>query len=819
MTTAALLLRRALAQASLRTTSLNTPEELPGLLVAEGLWSAAEALEAIEGGHTFQHMGALVGLAPFLTEEEALGVLESAECDGDSFDWVRGLVAVARRLISLGAADQALEALSNLEPGPRGLAIARVIDELPAESRASAQRVALEDFELEGDQGGLACLMLARAVPKPRDPLVERGRHALWIGEESGSPHVLEWMMRMGYRERAVAFAREESGHARVDALAAVVPYCEGDERKALWGEWRAALEKMFADGWRLVRLSLPLPARDDELAELRALVDAQTAPLARAALLVRLAVHHPALADEALAAVRELAGLERALGLMSLLPALPEASRPALAREALPLLVSPEGRGLYELYERWPKPTEGPPLVRSPHTPTITGLRARAIAALAPDERRAGAQALLAAVLDIGDAHHRAGALGALAARLADPSARAAALRRAEAIAAASERPWIGFIHLIRRVEPEQREALVRRALAALPERIDEETAHALPPLLESLAPEEAGSLVARVFSQRSSGIVNYKQMIVAAALRAGAVRPIAELLLGEAGRDWARHLLPQVLRYAEGELRQRVVDALLEPFVDLWEHHFPDVDLVEAVPWFTPAERVWLTDRLPRQKVGSKFGNYREPLIVALARPLAEQGELDRLRPLLKSTDARDHLRGLASALPFLAEEARERVVRRLLADFRRQQSGLSYGALPHLAAAGYAAALLDACETVSAPGLASLAPHLPASLRPRLLELVTRAIRDGRGADTSAGLRELAPLLPELPREDLASMCERALEDAGERGRAHLFQRFITEDLEDEPETGLTLALVELAGASLPECIAELEGVAQP
>lgn len=829
------LLRDALEQASLRSGSLNLPEELPALLVAEGIWSPQQALDRIEGAREIVHAGALERLAPFLSAPEALAALKSAECTVADFSFVRGVAALARRLIDLGAADRALAALSRLGAGPRGLAIARVIHRLPKESQKKALGTALKGFDVDHCDGCLTYLLLARATPNRRDELITRGVDVLW-SPESPDPHVLVWLAIVdsrGARARAVAFARaRERPSEKTQALAAVLPYCKGDERRALWSEWRAALEQALAAGHDLVSLGLPLPARDDELAELRAIfasLATRTSPRERAVALARIAVHHPALVDEALVAVRQLAGLERGLGLLSLLPALPESTRPAVAREALPLLVcpggeppdggSPEGRMISEFYENWrdwPRHSEEPPLDDSEPTPQLTNLRARAIAALAPGERRSEALLLLAEVLKIYDAHHRAGALAALGSRIADPTARAAALEHAESVALASTRPWIGLLHLLRRVEAAARPGLARRALAALPERIDADTAHHLAPLLEALPPDEAAALFTRVVKQHCTGSVNDMEALCAAALRAGAVRPLAELLLAKDDHSWDEKLLPQLLRYADAELRPRIVASLLSYFEPLYQ--LPDI--LEAIPWLTPAECLWIAERMLEQDTrGGKLSFRLEPLLLALARPLVEQGAIERLRQLLADIKQQDRLTIFASVLPSLAAKEREAIVRQILADIRGGDRLLAYKASPHLAAAGHAAELLDVLPQSDATNLVRIAPHVPAELRPRLLELLAQAVVGRRsGVGSSAGIHGLAPLLPELPRKVVAHLCKRVLADEARQGRAALFRAFIRHDVEDVPQTGLLLGLAELAGDDLPACLAEIEAIAR-
>lgn len=430
---------------------------------------------------------------------------------------------------------------------------------------------------------------------------------------------------------------------------------------------------------------------------------------------------------------------------------------------------------------------------------------------------------ALLVDALRIDDDHHRAGALAALGDRLPDAAGRERVLALAESVACASTRPWIGLSHVLRRVEPSARPDLARRALASLPDDPDEETVRALPPLLEALAPDEAAAIVTRILERSATAVVNDLQAICEAALRAGAVRPLADALLGGRAGHRVEHVLPQLLRHADAELRPRVAAALLDPFEDAGPARFPDLDIARAVPWLTPAERERLVARIPPKPTGTMLGFRREALIVALARPLAEQGALGLLRPLLASVGRTRRLVALASALPFLDEAERERVTRQVLGDLRRSNDGaLAALAAPHLAAAGHASALLDLLVPFGAEALAPLGPHLPADQRPRFLDLLARTALDGPGpVSTSAGLRKLAPWFGELPRDVLARLFERALERAAARGRPDLFHAFITGEYghHEDGDPGLLLALTHLVGpAGLAACIAQIEDVAR-
>ncbi|UQA56960.1 hypothetical protein [Polyangium aurulentum] len=846
---ASALLRQALERASRRTIAQQLPPELPGLLVDEGIWSPAEALERIDSPPGSAHPAALAALAPRLPADLALAALARADASEESFALVAGLVALARRLLDLGAVNEVFEVLTRLPPQARGLVVARVADRLPDDLRASAVRLALADFTLSGSYDAcIARLLFARLLPDRRDALVAEGLHAL--GEYPTDPFILQWMAYAGAGARAVALARDEdSPLGRMQSLAAVIPYCRGRERGRLWKAWREDLEQTLAGRSRPTDLRLPLPARANELAELAALARARPQPRGCAVALAHLAVHHHELADEALAAVRKLDGLDRVLGLASLLPALAGASRHEAAREAWSIVaeLDVDRASIADLFHAWPGPVDEPPLDDRPISPTLSGLRARIVAHLPPDARRPAALALLSAALRIDDAHYRAAALAAFGAHLPDADARARVFARAESLALASTRPWIGLGHLLARVDPEVRPPLARRALASLPDKLDEETLHALPALVEALGADDAAALVARVCEEGSWSSVNDLWAIVDAALRAGAVRPLAELFLGERGQREAEYVLPQLLRHADAELRPRIAAVLLEPFDD--EHLFQFPDIVVAVPWLSPAERERLVARIPTKPLGGKFGNRREPLIIALARPLAEQGALDLLRPHLASLDLTDRLIALASALPFLDPDEHKRVTRRIFGVLRRS-SGYSlasalpfldpdehkrvtrriFGVLrrssgyfvwrvaPDLAADGHADGLVELVAPLGVDGLARIARHVSADRRPRLLELVARGVLDGTAQiTTSAELRALGLLLRELPRDVLARLCERVLEGIGGSGRPDLLQALVVEESDDDVDPGLTRALVALAGpAGLPACIALLEDV---
>lgn len=820
------LLRRAIEQASQLTEALRLPDDLPAILVDEGVWSPAEAIHRIDCPPRGPAPAALAALAPRLSAEEARAAFDRVDDCWDSFHGVAGVVALARRLISLGAAGDALDALSRLDPGPRGLALARVAADLPVDLRATAVRVALHGLsDARGAEACIAHLALARALPDRRDALVEQGLDALRDGDWPIYPYILQWMAHAGARERAVGIiAREETSS---DALAAVLPWCDGDERAELWAMWREACARAIADGWKLTGLRLPLPARGDELAELLALARSRPGPRERAVALAHLASQHRALLDEALEAVRQLAGLDLVLGLVSLLPSLAGAARDEVAREALAALTRPgvERASIYELARAWPWLDPEPPVESYPISPTLPGLRARVVAHLPRAQaggRRAEALALLAATLRRNDDHHRAGAIAALGKHLPDPAARARALAFAESVACASPCPWIGLAHLLRHVEPGARPELTRRALASLPDDLDEETVRALPPLLEALAPDEAAAIVTRILERGGTSSVNDLWAVCEAALRAGAVRPLAEALLGGRAGHRAEYVLPQLLRHADAELHPRVAAALLEPFEHFGPADVPGLDITRAVPWLTPAERERLVARIPPKPVGSKLSFLREPLIVALARPLAEQGALDLLRPLLATVGRARRLKALASALPFLDKAEREKVTRQIRGDLRR---GEGEYAAAHLAAAGHASALLDLVAPLGPVALARVGRHLPADQRPRFLDLLARSLREKpSGVYSSATLRELAPWLGELPRDVLVGPFERALERARLQGRPELFQHFITGERgsdegggEEGGDTGLTLALVHLAGpAGLAACVALLEDV---
>jgi hypothetical protein len=285
-------------------------------------------------------------------------------------------------------------------------------------------------------------------------------------------------------------------------------------------------------------------------------------------------------------------------------------------------------------------------------------------------------------------------------------------------------------------------------------------------------------------------------------------------------------KYVLPQLLRHADAELRPRIAEALLAPFEGVGPRSLPDLDIARAVPWLSPAERERLVARTPLKPTMVKHGTQREALIVVLARPLAEQGALGLLRPLIANAGRAYRLAALASVLSFLDEAEREKVTRQVFGDLRRQDEVLVSFVAPHLAAAGHASALLDLLVPFGPLALASLGPHLPADQRPRFLDLLANSLVERPlAASTSVGLRELAPWFGELPRDVLARLFEGALARAGAHGRPHLFHAFIsgelgyTEDIDEGGDTGLTLALVHLAGpAGLAACIAQLEDVAR-
>jgi hypothetical protein len=823
------VLRRALEQASKQTQALQLPDELPALLVGEGVWSPAEALDRIDRPSWGLRPAALAALAPRLSADLALAAFGRIGYCGDSFDDVAGVVALARRLIHFGAAADAVAALTRLAPAPRGLALARVAAELPLDLREPAMRVALDGFSARrGNEACIAHLALARALPAHRDALVAQGLQALFDGDDGTYPYILQWMAYADARDRAVDFARRESmPYPHAQALAAVLPWCDGDERAALWTMWREACERAIADRWSLASLRLPLPARGDELVELLAQVRSRPGARERAVALAHLASHHRELLDEALAAIRQLTGLDLALGLVSLLASLDGAARHDVAREALVALARPgiEREPLHNMIDAWPWPAPEPPVAFHVYWPALRNLRTRAIAHLAPLERRTEALALLADVLRIDDAHHRAGAIAALGGRLPDASERERVLALAESVACASTKPWIGLSHVLRRVDRGARPDLARRALALLPDDPDEETVRALPPLLVALAPDEAATIVTRILERDRLPFGDVLRAACEAALQAGAVRPLADAILGGRAGRCAKFLLPQLLRHADAELRPRVVAAVLAPLDDGGAARFPDLDEIDeiarAVPWLTHAERERLAVRIP-VKVSwpnDEFG--REQLIVALARPLAEQGALGLLRPLLASIGQTSRLIALASALPFLDEAEREQVTHEIVTELERgNNDDLASLAAPHVAAAGHASALLELLAPFGAEALAHLGPHLPADQLPRFLELLAHAALDGpRSISSSAGLRALAPWFGELPRDAVARLFERVLEHAGDRGRSDLLQAFITD--EDDPQgdgdTGLLLALAHLVSpAGLADCIAQLEDV---
>jgi hypothetical protein len=813
------LLRRALERATWRTVAERLPVTLPAVLVDDGVWSPAEALERVDCPPGRAHPLALAELAPRLPAALARAALARADTSGESFHAVAGLVALVRRLVDLGAANEAHDALTRLPPRARDLVVARVADRLPDDLRASA--LALPPAEFAHSGSGDACvarLMHARLRPDRRDALVDRALFDL--GEFPVEPFVLRWMARAGAVARAVALARTEGGR---DDLAAVIPWCAaGRERAELWARWREGAEQALVDRRRRAEFHLPLPALPDELAELGALARAHPQPRERAALLAHLAVHHRAYVDEALAAARRLDVLDRVLGLASLLPALAGELRHAVAREAWALVadLDVDRESISDRFVAWPGPVDEPQDCFGPYTPTLPDLRARVVAHLAPGERRPAALALLSAALRIDDAHYGAAALSALGAHLPDADARARVFARAESLALASNRPWIGLAHLLARVDPEARPQLARRALASLPDELDDETLHALPALLAALPAADAAALVVRVVEEGQWSVVNDLRAIVDAALRAGAVAPLAELFLGDAGRREADYVLPRLLRHADAELRPRIAAAVLEPFEEGSLYDFPDI--VAAVPWLSPAERERLVARIPAKKLMTKTGTKREPLIVALARPLAEQGALELVRPLLASVGRTRRLVALASALPFLDPAERDKVIRQICGDVRRGDDYLAWLAAPDLAAAGHADLLVEQLASRGVHALARIAGHVSPDQRPRLLELMTRAAVERPESITGADLRALGPVLRELPRDVLARACERVLAGIADSGRPDLLQALVVEPRDDDDDDAvdpvLTRALVELAGPTgLPACIALLDDLA--
>ncbi|WAS95068.1 hypothetical protein [Nannocystis punicea] len=816
------LLRRALERAGREAISRQLPAELPPLLIDEGIWSPAEALEAID----FDDPRSVAALAPRLSREQALTALARAETilAGDhfrgSFGRVVGVVALLGRLLDLDATQEVFDALTRLPQNARGLVVARVAERLPADLRADAVSRGLADFDLSGDEDAcIARLLFARLVPERRKALINDALFAL--GEFPVEPLHLQWVARSGAVARAIELVDAEDGPSeRAQALAAVIPWCRGAQRAEAWATWREETAERLAAGRSIPHL--PLPADPDERPELATLARGLATPYRRAVALTHLAAHHHEFLDEALAAVRQLGDdlvVDRLLGLASLLPALAGAGRHDAAREAWTILAAPDidRESISDCFDAWPPPVDEPQLDSSPGSPTPARLRARIAVHLAPDERRSAALGLLAAALRIDDTHYRAAAIAALGAHLPDPDARARVLARAESLALASSRPSIALGYLLEHVDPERRPQLARRALALLPDEIDGELMHDLPPLLAALPPDDAGALVARAVAGPWS-FVNHVRAIVAAALQAGAVRPLAELFLGDSdeGRRAAEYVLPLLLQYADAELHPRISAVLLEDFEDSHMFDFPDI--LEAVPWLSPAEQKWLVERIPRKRMYTKLGNRREPVIVALARPLAEQGAFDLLRPLLQGAGRPHRLAAFAHALPFLAAEERERVTRQLFGDLRRGTYG-GWRCVPALAAAGLGDALLDVLPPTDIDDLARIAPQLSPEGQSRLLERISRRVADDPGFCLhSHSLRPLGPLLRELPRDVLAHLCERALADAGRSGRPDLLRALAVEqpydrDYEDV-EPGLTRALVELAGPDLPACIALLD-----
>lgn len=796
-------LGRSLDAAARNTGKIRMPTSLPALLVEIGEWSVAEALESIDRPPLGPPAQALVALAPLLSPAEALAAIARVRHAWDGQDDAAGALALARRAAS-GDPTATLAAVAKLEPAPRALVLARLAADLPAELRASAVDQALAALGArEGDAASIALLALARAAPERRDEFVERALQALWSADESCYPYTLEWLVYAGAAARAQSLALAETmAYPRAQALAAVLPGCVGEERRALWSTWREAVDRALAERASFVGLRLPLPAQRDELNELLTLVRARPGAYERAVALSHVALHHREYLDEALAAVRRLPVVERGLGLLFLLR-----SDRCHAREALAALSDPavEAARLHQLCDPWLAPTEEPPVAFSEPTPRAVDLRARAIAGLIGDERRTEALALLAAARRAGYAHFRAGEIAALASGL-EGSARAAALAQAAVIAGASEHPLVGLSQVIRRLPPAERPPLARVALATLGD-VDDAARRALPPVIAASPAGLAGELVVDALNSGWS-LVHEMAAIVTAGLRAGAVAPIADAILGGAWPEYFVHLL---LPYADAGLRPRVLDALFgrdDGPIDVDLRHIAVVDdldadeLRRAVACLPPAAVRW-----------SKRGAYRDPLVVALVRPLARRGMLELLRPALASLGRATRLPALASALDLLAADERATVARQLLGDMRRGTIHAGPALVARLAADGHAGALLE-LPALDVHGLAALLPHLPASLRPRLRERLAAAADD---VATIGALGVLADLRDELPTGALARACAHVLTITAASGRAALYAELAgCEADHPDTETGLTRALHALVDPIA--AIAEIEASAR-
>lgn len=793
-------LRRGLSRAIESSQVHAMPDALPGLLVARGAWTVDEALCSVDHVERGPSSGALLGLAPWLSAEQAIAALGRVRRLWDDWFNVEGALAVARRAVQLGAAEQAVAVVERFAADGRGLVLARLMRDLPERMHAAVLERAAGDLRgREGDRVCIAYMALAEAVPSRRDELVERGMQALFDGDDSAYPYVLEWLAYAGARPRAVAYARMERGLAypRAQALAAVIPWCREAERAALWREWRSVLDEACADRYGLSSLRLPLPASDEELEELLALVRGRPGVRERAVALAHVAVHHDEVIDEALAAIRGLEGVDRALGLSAVLPVCDEACGEDVAREVLGLLEDPGDLSeLHNTAQAWPVVDGEPARSFHVHTPRLGDLRARATARLPADEGTEAALLLADESRAQDDKVVRASAIAAFASGL-EGEERAAALVRATELAWASARPFVGLSQVLRRSPVETRRGLAEAALAVMG-ALDEAVVSALPPVIAALPAEVAGELVVRVLEEVRSGGVHMHAAVVAAGLRAGAVDVVAPAVLDG---DMTRYHVHLLLPYADAELRPRVVEALIGSEDDGEELELDlAADLVACVKFLNGDELGRLVSRLPPPEVRyTKRGGDRDPLIAACVRPLAERGRLEELRPALATLNRELRLPALATALDLLPADERATVVRQLLGDMRRG-AYVPPEVKVSLAAGGHAEALLDLELGVS--DLVAIAPHVSGASRDRLRARVLEV--GARVTDLEASL-ELVEGFDRVPDGALVRALTAAIDDAAASGCKGLLEALAGSEADHGArETGVTRALLRLAGA---------------
>ena len=795
---------RELDAAACNAQRLRMPASLPARLLELGEWSAEQALASVDRPPIGPPALALVELAPLLSAAEALATLARKCQRWDAHEDIAGDLALARRVVSLGEPAAALAAVAGLEAGPRGLVLARLAADLPAELRASAAEQALVALgEREGDAACIAILALARALPQRRAELVERALKALWRGDDGVYPYVLRWLVYAGAGPRARELALAETmTYPRAQALAAVLPDCPGEERGALWRAWREAIDSELAGRSWFVSLRVPVPASPDELSELLTLLRARRSVHERSVALAHVALHHGEHLDEAIEVLRmQSEPIERALGLLYLLPA-----RPDLAREVLAALAEQSRRSVNfhkTSLEPWQAPASEPPVGFMGPTQSLADLQARALVGLAPAERCAEALKLLAGARRLSDEHALAGAISALASGL-DSAAREHALTRARVLAQAGDQPFIGLSQVLRRLPIAKRPALAKLALASLGQYEEPDTL-ALPPVIAALPAELAGAQVLRVLRAGGSWVVPEIAAIVAAGLRAGAVVVIADELLA-ASTDRHRYFIHLLLPHADAGLRPRVVGAVLAASDG-------SIDLAACVPALTDDElRALIAGISSEETRMSKQHAHRSLTISRLVRPLAQRGALELLRPALASLGRADRLPALVTALDLLAPDERSTVSRQLIGDLRRGGAGVATVHVEQLAAAGHAEALLE-LPALGLASLAALAPGLPAALQPRLRERLVAAVE---AIHTARQLDDLVPLHASLAGDVLSQVVLRCIKEAAQRGRTALYAALAGDEAGyAEAETGLTRLLLHLADPLA--WIAELEASA--